>query len=40
MNHGWGKHLWDVSLADLIQFNKASSVTFVSSYATSRLAPR
>ncbi|KAK6080305.1 integral membrane protein [Seiridium cupressi] len=23
MKFGWGKHLWDVSLADLIEFNKA-----------------
>jgi hypothetical protein len=24
MGYGWGKHLWDVSLAQLIEFNKAS----------------
>ncbi|KAJ5358848.1 uncharacterized protein N7496_011261 [Penicillium cataractarum] len=22
MNYGWGKHMWDVSLADLVEFNK------------------
>ena len=22
MNYGWGKHLWDVSLADLAEFNQ------------------
>ncbi|KAF7551756.1 hypothetical protein G7Z17_g4810 [Cylindrodendrum hubeiense] len=23
MDYGWGKHLWDVTLADLVEFNKA-----------------
>jgi hypothetical protein len=24
MNYGWGKHMWNVSLADLVEFNKVS----------------
>lgn len=24
MSHGWGKHLWDVSLAQIMEFNKVS----------------
>lgn len=24
MNYGWGKHMWNVSLADLMEFNKVS----------------
>lgn len=28
MEFGWGKHLWDVTLADLAKFNKASLSMF------------
>lgn len=28
MGYGWGKHLWDVSLADLVEFNKVSLPVF------------
>ncbi|RSL70853.1 hypothetical protein CEP53_001732 [Fusarium sp. AF-6] len=32
MDYGWGKHLWDVSLAQLIEFNKASLLANTLSY--------
>ena len=31
MHHGWGRHLWDVSLANLVEFNKARHSLFLSS---------
>lgn len=23
MKHGWGKHMWNVTLTELVEFNKA-----------------
>ncbi|KAJ5167926.1 uncharacterized protein N7482_003520 [Penicillium canariense] len=41
MNHGWGKHMWDVSLADLLEFNKAllpNTLTYLVCPAITKMA--